>query len=91
MTRITNKQLDNLVNRINKATGSPSTYITVKDGQRIININHYHLDSAYGGVKIVRTCNDGGGIQDISRNGYGTKRQAYDFMEAFLIGLEANK
>ena len=52
------------------------------------NINHYCLDMAYSGVKLVRIVNDGGGQREIS---YGTKRELYYFMRAFILGLEYKK
>ncbi len=93
MERITQKSLGYLVDRINKATNSPEKSYTRngQKGKREIgftpNIGNYHLDYAYGGVKIVRMVNEGGGITDISRNGFGTKRELYNWMQAFLAGL----
>ena len=99
MDRITQKDLDRMVDRINKVTSSPPTPYTqtkkhVLAGenqkyQRAIykaNIGNYHLDYAYGGVKLVRMVNDGGGITVISSGGYGTKRALYHWMGAFLAG-----
>lgn len=88
MERIKNSDLDYLVSRINEATNSPTTYCDTKHPTPFkSNIGHYHLDSAYGGVKLVRVANEGGGISDISRDGYGTKRELYKWMRAFLAGL----
>ncbi len=91
MDRITNKDLDRLVNFINKATGNPLEPYG-KDpvmGGYVANIGNYHIDSAYGGIKLVRMDNDGGGTSDISTNGYGTKRELYSWMVAFLAGIGA--
>ncbi len=95
--RITQKDLEYLVKRINEITDSPQTPYTRngKKGKReagfIANIGNYHLDYAYGGVKLVRMVNEGGGISDISRDGYGTKRELYNWMRAFLAGLGLGK
>ena len=88
--RITQKDLERQVDRINRLTKSPDTYSTVTDGKRVINIGHYHLDMAYGGNKLVRTVNNGGGIREISHMGYSTKKELFHWMNAFEAGLEVN-
>jgi len=88
MERITRKQLDYLVNRINEVTGSPLTnYTKTDDGKFIANIGHYYISGAYGGVKLDRICSEGGGCSSISTDGFGTKRQLHTWMRAFLLGL----
>lgn len=92
MERITQKDLEYLVKRINEITGSPIDYCTkVPSGMPIpnTNIGNYHLDYAYGGVKLVRTVNKHGGITIISTGGYGTKRELYNWISAFLLGLDS--
>lgn len=78
-----------MVNRINEATDSPIEYSTKdKDGKYLhANIGHYHLDCAYGGNALSRTCNENGGINRVSTGGYGTKRELYQWMQAYLCGL----
>lgn len=86
--RITQKDLEYLVERINEATNSPQQQYTKSDERPMkSNIGNYHLDYAYGGVKLVRMANEHGGISDISRQGYGTKRELYIWMQAFLAGM----
>ena len=88
MERIRQKDLEYLVDRINEATGSPmSPYTKSENPPYKANIGNYHLDYAYGGVKLVRMVNEHGGIQNISRNGFGTKRELYNWMQAFLAGM----
>ncbi|MHC4271996.1 MAG: hypothetical protein ACYST2_06760 [Planctomycetota bacterium] len=89
--RITQKDLEYLVDRINEATDSPKACYTkvAETGPMKANIGNYHLDYAYGGVKLVRMVNERGGITDISRCGFGTKRELYNWMQAFLSGLAA--
>ena len=48
---------------------------------------NYHLDYAYSGVKLVMMCNIHGGISTISTDGFGTKRELYNWMTAFLAGI----
>ncbi len=91
MWRITNADLDFLVSRINQVTGSPLEPYTKTDTPRVpaytANIGNYHISGAYGGVKLVRMDNEGGGIETISTVGYGTKRELYNWMQAFLAGI----
>ncbi len=90
--RITQKDLECLTQRINEATNSPLIPYRRNgtEGKRhtgfTANIGNYHLDYAYGGVKLVRMVNGGGGITEISRDGFGTKRELYNWMRAFLVG-----
>lgn len=85
---ITNSDLERLVKRINEATGNALEYSTKgDDGKYITHIGNYHLDYAYGGVRLVQTMNDGGGIRVISTCGYGTKRELYQWLQAYLAGL----
>ena len=61
-TRITDRDLQNLVDRLNNATKKR---------------NNYLLDHAYGGVKLAKTVPPSTGQTDISRGGYGTKKELY--------------
>ena len=87
MERITQKDLGRMVDSINKATNSPAAPYrkTIRNSLKG-NIGNYDLDYAYGGVKLVRMVNEGGGITVISSGGYGTKRALYHWMGAFLAG-----
>jgi len=88
MERITQKQLEYLVGCINEATGSPAVPYCKEAGKLHANIGNYHLDYAYGGVKLVRMTNQGGAITCISDGGFGTKRELYNWMQAFIAGME---
>ena len=102
MERITQKDLEYLVKRINEVTGSPmSSYTQTQKAilasenqkyQRAVvkgNIDNYHLDYAYGGVQLVRMGNESGGIETISRRCHVPKRELYNWMQAFLAGHAA--
>lgn len=92
MTRITMKHLELLIEQINKLAGTPLTYCDKSTNRPFkINIGHYHLDCAYSGYKLVQTDNDSGGIRDISRTGYTTKRELYNQLKMFIQGLETAK
>lgn len=70
-TRITNKDLQILLDRINKAHGFERAY---------------GIGRAYGGVRLEQYV-IGGGVRTVSWCGYGTKRQLYNFMLGVLEGL----
>ena len=71
MPRITNKDLIKQVARINE----------------LLETDTYELDSAYGGVKLIRK----DGWSDVLNCGYTTKRKLYDLMAAFIDGIKAAK
>lgn len=90
-TRITEKQLQAVVDRINHATNSPlASYLQI-NGKLTAQIRNYHLDGAYGGWKLSRMASDGGGTSDVFHSGYCTKRELYDQLHAFLRGLDSVK
>lgn len=87
--RITISNLNHQVETINTMTESPATSWS-KDkatGRLWANIGNYHLDWAYGGVRLVRMSNQGGGINVISTVGFGTKRELYNWLRAFIDGM----
>lgn len=75
--RITNKDLQAKVDLIN---------IIVNKTPANLRPGHYYIGYANGGTRLEQTC-EGGGARDISDR--GTKRETYDFMRAFLKGIEA--
>jgi len=92
MDRITDKMLDNLALRINKATGSPETaYTRQADGRLRANVGNYHVSHAYGGVCLHRMSNECGGVTCPLDQGHAPKRELWGRMQAFLAGLEAAK
>ena len=87
MDRITEKQLQAIVDRINRATNSPMTSYTKIGTKYTPNPGNYHLDGAYGGWSLSRMCNTGGGTSDVFRCGHIPKRELYNRMQAFLDGM----
>lgn len=79
-SRITQSDLESMIKIINRRTGSPVESHTA---------NHYYLSYAYSGVKLERICKDGRGCNEVSTDGFSTKRKLYDWMQAFLLGLGA--
>ena len=89
--QITIKNLESVVLRINKLTGSPeSSYTKNANGKFTANIGNYHLDGAYGGYALHRMQSIGGGVQDIF-HGHFTKRELSEKMFAFIAGIEATQ
>jgi hypothetical protein len=87
MKRVTDSQLNAVVNRLNDITGSPiEPYRRTPDGI-VANIGNFHLDYAYGMVRLVRMHNGGGGIDVVTQ--YGTKRKCLEEMYAFESGYVA--
>jgi hypothetical protein len=92
MTRTTMKQLNTLIEVINKEAKTPLSYCDrINDPPFKINVGHYHIDSAYGGYKLVQTVNDSGGIRTVTHSGYITKSNLYNELYAFLCGLKTRE
>ena len=82
--RITDKQLQAIVDRLNRVTGSPAApYI---DGKA--QIGNFHLSHAYGGVCLHRMHNECGGVSSPLSTGHISKRELAGLMYAFLAGIE---
>ena len=92
MNRITEKDIKSRIDYLNRITGNAqTTYTKQDDGTIKANIGNYYLSCAYGGYKLEQICNDGGGCSDISRQGYGTKRELYNFLNAYIDGIQLKK
>lgn len=88
MGRITIRDLNATVDRINRLTNSPmQPYVNVGD-KYVAQIDCYHLSGAYGGYALHRMYNDGGGVSDVF-GGHLPKRELYERMHAFIRGIEA--
>jgi hypothetical protein len=89
--RITERDLEALAERINKAAGTPVTsYTKGADGCFRANIGNYHIGHAYGGVCLMQmTTNEGGGCRCPIGSYHSPKRDLYERMQAFLSELEA--
>jgi len=89
MRRINQSNLEAVVTRINQLTNSPLVpWSKDKQGKFKANIGNYHIDSAYGGHRLVRHINEGGGITVII-DGFSPKRELYEKMHAFIMGMDA--
>jgi len=83
MNRVTDKQLQAIVDRLNRITGSPmEPYI---DGKA--QPGNYHLSHAYGGVCLHRMFNEGGGVTSPLSMGHVPKRELLNLLHAYICGL----
>jgi len=87
--RVTEKQLEAIVDRINKATNQPATPYTKTPSGPKANIGNYHLGFQYGGVSLQQMHNEGGGVNVIFET--SPKRELADKMHAFLFGIDTLK
>lgn len=88
--RITNKDLENVLSRINRIVGAKEeSWSKDSDGRYRANVGTYVLDYAYGGVRLSQLTSESGAERDIT--GRGTKKETYYRMYAFIQGLEARK
>lgn len=81
--------LEQRVAYLNKITNSPLTYCETKlskDTPFKANVGHYHIARAYGGNKLVRTDNEGGGERDITY-GYVSKKELMNLINMYIAGI----
>ena len=87
--RITIANLEAVVARINRVTGSPSTPWRREGDRNRANIGNYHLSHAYGGACLHRMANESGGVTTPLGLGHVPKRELYEQLYAFLRGIDA--
>jgi hypothetical protein len=86
--KITEKDLQSAVDRINKLTGKDlAPYSKKEDGSFSPNPGVYHLDGAYGGWSLVQMMETGTGTRSII-SGFRPKRELYNMIHTFIAGLE---
>lgn len=94
-TRITDKDLNNRCDYLNKLTGSPAApYAPWVEGQpntQRAQVGNFHISGAYGGVQLHRISNTGGGVSTPLNTGYVTKRELYEALSAFIAGIELER
>lgn len=87
MNRVTEKDLEAIVNRINRITNSPlEPYINGK-----AQPGNYHISHAYGGVALHRMSNTSGGVSSPLSTGHIPKRELAGLMYAFINGIEVTE
>lgn len=92
MARITRKDLEPLVARLNRETNSPmDPWTRGEDGKLRANIGNFHLSGAYGGWSLHRMVNESGGVSDVFSCGHVPARDLYNQLHAYLRGIEFAK
>jgi hypothetical protein len=87
MNRITDKNLQAVIDNLNRMTGNPAApYLPPVDGKAQPQGGCYHLSHAYGGVSLHQMCATGTGIHDTFSRGHMPKRELYELLHAFLAG-----
>ncbi len=89
--RITEKQLQHLVNRLNKITGQNLQPYDMTKTKNRANVGTYLLDAAYGGWQLAQICNENGGQDLPLGGGFEPKRATYEKIRAFILGIEAER
>ena len=84
MNRITEKQLQAVVDHLNRLTGSPVAPYIGREAQ----VGCYHLSHAYNGVCLHRIYNEGGGVTSPLSTGHITKRELLGLLHAYINGIE---
>lgn len=87
-SRITDKDLNSVVQRLNRITNNPATYM---DENRNILIGHFHIDCAYGGNQLVQTTNTSGGVRNVLSSGFVSKRELYTLIQSYISGIYYSK
>jgi len=88
MARYTKKHLKVRIDRLNDLFGqSREAWTEQPDGTFKSNAGTFVLDCAYGGYRLSRICNDGGGERDLTPR--GTARETYDCCAGFEAGAIA--
>jgi len=84
MSRITEKNLQGVCDRINRIMGAPEKPYIGGEAQ----IGNHHISHAYGGVCLHRMANKSGGVTTPIVSGYVPKRELYDLMHSYIRGLD---
>ena len=85
---ITKADLDSLVRRLNVAKKyKPTRTIGRYKNGKFKSDKGFHLDSAYGGVKLVFSNKDSSAESDVTR-GYVSKKELYEKIQNILTGMK---
>ena len=68
-------------------TGSAAEAEKAAGFYSVSNPGTFYLEGAYGGHKLVQVINYGGGVRDVLRCGYVSKRELYHLIGALLDGV----
>jgi hypothetical protein len=92
MSRITIKNLNEIVNTLNRITNSPNEpYKKDESGMRRAQVGSYYIGQAYGGYTLLRIINSGGGCNQPLASGYIPARELCEHINAYIRGLRDAK
>jgi len=87
MTRITDRDIEQGLQRLNEAAGRPlETYVEDDAGQFQAQDGNFHYSAAYGGYQLTEMGISGG---TRSYGGFGSKRELLTRINAMIDGLGA--
>ena len=89
MTRTSSKDIQRLVDLLNKLTDSPAEPWAGQGATFKANVGCFHIEHAYGAPRLVRMVTEGGGERDISPrlpNG-----ELARWINAYIAGFETAK
>lgn len=86
--RVTKKLLKQKVYNLNSMMGEKTeAYSKTDDGRFRANPGTYVLDMAYGGYRLGRICNEGGGESNVLYAGYMKAGECAILIDAYVAGL----
>ena len=86
-TRITEADLQRIVDRINTMTGAPLVLFINGKWQ----VGNYHLAGAYGGKRLERVAKSNGAIHDVLNIGYVSKRELQSALFVWIAAYGAGR
>jgi len=89
MKQITQTMLRGKIDLLNELTGNPVNSYVLVDNKRSAQIGNYYLSMQCGGYALFRIANEAGGINNIFSRGHSTKRELYDRICAYILGIES--
>jgi hypothetical protein len=86
--RITRRDLEGVIARLNTITGHPTEpYTKQPDGTWAPNPGAFLLSGAYGGWALHQMAEEGTGERDVLYSGHIPARELYSRIDAYLRGL----
>ena len=87
--RITNAQLESVIELLNETLDRPINPITRTKGKNKCNVGNFHLYSAYGAYGLHETVNESGGARATIE--LGSKRVLFEGVHLLLKGIQLAK
>ena len=91
--RTTKQSLNILVKHLNEITDSPlETYVeNPETGKLDAQVGNWHLDWAYGGVRLDRISDASGAVSCPINTGYVSKPELAKILRAFIEGIQTGR